>query len=77
MVLSDVSIGISSAFSSDCKIPTDFSYINRPKAEDDEDVKAMKRKEKSESLMDKASGAGAGGVMKYRVRTGDVYKTGE
>jgi len=68
MVLSSVSIGISSAFSEDCKTPTDFSFINRPKAVDDAEVMARKETQSRNDAMDKASGAGAGGTMTYRVK---------
>jgi len=48
MRLSDVSIGISSAFSKDLISPTSFQYINKPKNEIEEERKRQKEQQKLE-----------------------------
>jgi len=76
MVLSDVSIGISSAFTEDCKTPTSFSYINRPKSKELEEMRMKKEASRAEETTSKASGVGSGGTMTYQVKNaGHAYKT--
>ena len=56
MVLSNVSLGISSAFSSDLISTTSFKYIKAPKDEEEEAKRAKQQQQKQEELEDSAFG---------------------
>ncbi|EQC34337.1 hypothetical protein SDRG_08109 [Saprolegnia diclina VS20] len=78
MVLSDVSVSISSAFSSDLVSTTTFHYIKAPP---DEDEKEKKERAKKKSKSDEegfafgtyAGGTTAGSQYTYRVKKSGVY----
>mmetsp|Transcript_14556 Transcript_14556/g.26375 ORF Transcript_14556/g.26375 Transcript_14556/m.26375 type:complete len:250 (-) Transcript_14556:128-877(-) len=71
MVLSQVSISISSSFSSDLRIPTPWRYINKPR--DDKKLKAaqaQKARQEKEEVETRAMGTyGNNGEIIYREKT--------
>ena len=71
MVLSQISISISSPFSSDLKNPTQFKYINKPRDVNRESqAKAAKARIEQEEVERRAMGAyGSKGEIVYRERT--------
>ena len=71
MVLSQISISISSAFSSDLKTPTEFSYINKPRDVKKENAaRAQKALEEKEAVERQAMGTyGNNGEIVYREKT--------
>ncbi len=76
MVLSNTSIGISSAFSSDLISTTPFRYIKAPKDEEDESAKAAQVTQKKHRAEEEAFGtyASAGGSkFTYRVKKNSAF----
>lgn len=78
MVLSDVSISISSPFSSDLVSTTVFYYIKAPQVainpHDTEAEKASKKKQEEKFAFGTyAGGTSSGSVYTYRVRTNTAY----
>ncbi|KAF0711257.1 hypothetical protein AaE_012245, partial [Aphanomyces astaci] len=78
MVLSDVSISISSPFSSDLVSTTTFSYIKAPPEEIDQDaIETKKRSKKNEeetfAFGTYAGGTSAGTEFTYRVKKAGAY----
>lgn len=71
MVLSQVSISISSAFSSDLKTPTQFKYINKPRdVAREKAFEAAKARLEQEEVEQRAMGTyGKKGEIVYRERT--------
>ncbi|OQR82582.1 Niemann-Pick C1 protein [Achlya hypogyna] len=78
MVLSDVSISISSAFSSDLVSTTTFHYIKAPpdeeeKAQKELATKKQKKDEEGFAFGTYAGGTTAGSQLTYRVKKSGVY----
>jgi hypothetical protein len=76
MVLSNTSIGLSSAFSSDLITTTGFRYIKAPKDKEDEDAKEQQAQHKKHRAEEEAFGtyASAGGSkFTYRVKKNSAY----
>lgn len=71
MVLSQVSISISSPFSSDLRTPTPFNYINKPRNEKKEKAaQAQKARQEKEEVETRAMGTyGNKGEIIYREKT--------
>jgi hypothetical protein len=76
MVLSNVSIGISSAFSSDLISTTPFRYIRAPRDVEDEEEKEKKLTEKKHKAEEDAFGTYAsqgGSKFTYRVKKDGAF----
>jgi hypothetical protein len=76
MVLSNMSIGISSAFSTDLISTTAFKYIKAPKEEEDLEEKERKESEKRNKMEESAFGTYAsqgGKQFTYRVKTKTAF----
>jgi hypothetical protein len=76
MVLSDTSIGISSAFSSDLISTTSFHYVKAPKktaSAEDQRVAQKKRKAQEEDSAFGTYSSGGGDRIVYRVKKAGTY----
>lgn len=79
MVLSDISLGIGSAFGSDLSAPTAFHVLKLPKAIKSEEEKAAEAKRKKEeeerAAYGRYGGSGAdGNTFTYREKKGESYR---
>ena len=76
MVLSNVSIGISSAFSTDLISTTPFKYIKAPKDEENEEEKEQQKQQKKFKMEEEAFGTYAsqgGSKFTYRVKKDGAF----
>ncbi len=78
MVLSDISIGISSPFSSDLINGTKFEFIKKPKEEEDAGADERRKRQKRADVEKAAFGTYAdtnGETITYRVRNPGAFGT--